>query len=71
MLLLSGGIYRADISGSLVQSGTLPYPFSLRELLALVRHMKRFPEDELEQVLRNGKAQNERHHKFLLIRRSA
>ncbi|KAK4700971.1 von Willebrand factor A domain-containing protein 8, partial [Phenoliferia sp. Uapishka_3] len=35
------------------EAGTLPYPFSLRELLALVRHMKRFPEDELEQVLRN------------------
>ncbi|KAL8292641.1 hypothetical protein RQP46_001253 [Phenoliferia psychrophenolica] len=35
------------------EAGTLPYPFSLRELLALVRHMKRFPEDPLEQVLRN------------------
>ncbi|KAM0756043.1 hypothetical protein T439DRAFT_283415 [Meredithblackwellia eburnea MCA 4105] len=35
------------------EAGTLPYPFSLRELLALVRHLKKFPEDELEQVLRN------------------
>lgn len=34
-------------------NGTLSYPFSLRELLGLVRHLKRFPEDTLEQTLRN------------------
>ncbi|GAA5999420.1 hypothetical protein JCM5350_001970, partial [Sporobolomyces pararoseus] len=32
--------------------GTITYPFSLRELLAVVRHMKRFPEP-LEDILRN------------------
>ncbi|GAA5899817.1 uncharacterized protein JCM6883_005995 [Sporobolomyces salmoneus] len=34
------------------EKGTISYPFSLRELLALVRHMKRFP-DPLEDTLRN------------------
>ncbi|SCV74430.1 BQ2448_8069 [Microbotryum intermedium] len=34
-------------------SGALSYPFSLRELLAIVRHLKRYPEDTLEEVLRN------------------
>ncbi|GAA6009045.1 hypothetical protein JCM11491_005725 [Sporobolomyces phaffii] len=33
--------------------GTITYPFSLRELLALVRHMKRFGDEPLEQTLRN------------------
>ncbi|SCZ96734.1 BZ3500_MvSof-1268-A1-R1_Chr4-1g06667 [Microbotryum saponariae] len=34
-------------------SGALSYPFSLRELLAIVRHLKRYPDDTLEEVLRN------------------
>lgn len=34
-------------------AGTLSYPFSLRELIALVRHLKRFPEERLDTVLRN------------------
>ncbi|BGP10994.1 hypothetical protein JCM10049v2_006888 [Rhodotorula toruloides] len=34
-------------------AGTLSYPFSLREALALVRHLRRFPDDSLEQALRN------------------
>lgn len=35
------------------EAGTLSYPFSLREALALVRHLRRFPDDSLEQALRN------------------
>ncbi|KAM0790964.1 hypothetical protein ACM66B_004269 [Microbotryomycetes sp. NB124-2] len=35
------------------ETGSLSYPFSLRELLALVRHMKSFPDDPLESTLRN------------------
>ncbi|KWU41842.1 hypothetical protein RHOSPDRAFT_30334 [Rhodotorula sp. JG-1b] len=35
------------------EAGTLSYPFSLREMLALVRHLRRFPTDSLEQALRN------------------
>ncbi|GAA5995340.1 uncharacterized protein JCM10292_005112 [Rhodotorula paludigena] len=35
------------------EAGTLSYPFSLREMLALVRHLRRFPSDPLEQSLRN------------------
>ncbi|KAK4055403.1 hypothetical protein OIO90_003241 [Microbotryomycetes sp. JL221] len=35
------------------ENGTLAYPFSLRELLALVRHMRTFPDDPLESTLRN------------------
>lgn len=37
----------------IIQLGTLQYPYSLRELIALVRHLKAFPEDSLEQALRN------------------
>ncbi|GAA5826620.1 hypothetical protein JCM11251_002821 [Rhodosporidiobolus azoricus] len=33
--------------------GTISYPFSLRELLALVRHLRRFPSDPLDQALRS------------------
>lgn len=33
--------------------GLVNYPYSLRELMHLVRHMKRFPEDEIDTVLRN------------------
>ncbi|GAA5900077.1 hypothetical protein JCM6882_002608 [Rhodosporidiobolus microsporus] len=33
--------------------GALSYPFSLRELLALVRHLRRFPDDPLDQALRS------------------
>ncbi|BGP51199.1 hypothetical protein JCM10450v2_007128 [Rhodotorula kratochvilovae] len=35
------------------ETGALSYPFSLREMLALVRHLRRFPSDTLEQALRN------------------
>ncbi|GAA5867426.1 hypothetical protein JCM1840_002135 [Sporobolomyces johnsonii] len=35
------------------EKGTLTYPMSLRELLALVRHLQRFPSDSLDQALRN------------------
>lgn len=35
------------------EDGSLAYPFSLRELLALVRHLKMYPNDPLEDVLRN------------------
>ncbi|KAH7915875.1 AAA domain-containing protein [Hygrophoropsis aurantiaca] len=34
-------------------SGTLTYPYSLRELINLVRHMQSFPTDSLSTVLRN------------------
>ncbi|GAA5909649.1 hypothetical protein JCM8208_003837 [Rhodotorula glutinis] len=34
-------------------AGTLSYPFSLRELLALVRHLRRYPSEPLEQALRS------------------
>jgi len=34
-------------------AGALSYPFSLRELLALVRHLRRYPSEPLEQALRN------------------
>ncbi|BGP19567.1 hypothetical protein JCM10213_000167 [Rhodosporidiobolus nylandii] len=33
--------------------GTLTYPFSLRELLHLVRHMRAYPSEPLESALRN------------------
>lgn len=35
------------------QAGTIAYPFSLRELIALVRHLHAFPSSSLETVLRN------------------
>ncbi|KAH9924969.1 AAA domain-containing protein [Epithele typhae] len=34
-------------------AGTLTYPYSLRELLNLVRHMQAYPSDSLEAALRN------------------
>ncbi|KAI0752632.1 AAA domain-containing protein [Daedaleopsis nitida] len=37
----------------LYESGTLTYPYSLRELLNLVRHMQAYPSDTLEAALRN------------------
>ncbi|KAF9495262.1 hypothetical protein BDN71DRAFT_1447943 [Pleurotus eryngii] len=33
--------------------GTLSYPYSLRELINIVRHLQAFPEDNLGEVLRN------------------
>ncbi|KAI8989190.1 AAA domain-containing protein [Trametes punicea] len=35
------------------ESGTVTYPYSLRELLNLVRHMQAYPQDSLEVALRN------------------
>ncbi|KAI0772733.1 AAA domain-containing protein [Trametes elegans] len=35
------------------EGGTLTYPYSLRELLNLVRHMQAFPGDPLQEALRN------------------
>ncbi|KAL1948550.1 hypothetical protein VTO73DRAFT_12625 [Trametes versicolor] len=35
------------------ESGTVTYPYSLRELLNLVRHMQAYPGDSLEAALRN------------------
>ncbi|KAM5545989.1 hypothetical protein V8D89_000115 [Ganoderma adspersum] len=35
------------------EAGTLTYPYSLRELLNLVRHMQAYPSDALEVALRN------------------
>ncbi|KAI0372412.1 hypothetical protein BV20DRAFT_939833 [Pilatotrama ljubarskyi] len=35
------------------ESGTVTYPYSLRELLNLVRHMQAYPGDSLEECLRN------------------
>ncbi|KAI1792782.1 AAA domain-containing protein [Ganoderma leucocontextum] len=35
------------------EAGTLTYPYSLRELLNLVRHMQAYPSDSLEVALRN------------------
>ncbi|KAI0634180.1 AAA domain-containing protein [Trametes polyzona] len=35
------------------ESGTVTYPYSLRELLNLVRHMQAYPSDSLEAALRN------------------
>lgn len=35
------------------EDGSLAYPFSLRELLAIVRHLKMYPDDPLDNVLRN------------------
>ncbi|KAL0946287.1 hypothetical protein HGRIS_012537 [Hohenbuehelia grisea] len=34
-------------------AGTLSYPYSLRELINLVRHMQAYPEDSLGETLRN------------------
>ncbi|KAL9936186.1 hypothetical protein V8E36_005028 [Tilletia maclaganii] len=34
-------------------AGTVSYPYSLRELLHLVRHLQKFPEDEVSTVLLN------------------
>lgn len=34
-------------------AGRLSYPFSLRELLALTRHIRRFPDEPLDQALRS------------------
>ncbi|PFH48924.1 hypothetical protein AMATHDRAFT_148764 [Amanita thiersii Skay4041] len=34
-------------------AGTLTYPYSLRELINIVRHMQAYPNDPLESVLRN------------------
>ena len=33
--------------------GIVAYPYSLRELMAIVKHLGRYPEDPLDQVLRN------------------
>ncbi|KAI0265323.1 AAA domain-containing protein [Gloeopeniophorella convolvens] len=33
--------------------GSLTYPYSLRELIAIVRHMRAYPGDELDDTLRN------------------
>ncbi|KAH8980661.1 AAA domain-containing protein [Lactarius akahatsu] len=35
------------------EGGTLSYPYSLRELIAIVRHMQAYPDDELNDTLRN------------------
>ncbi|KAI0643818.1 AAA domain-containing protein [Trametes meyenii] len=35
------------------ESGTVTYPYSLRELLNLVRHMQAYPDDSLDAALRN------------------
>ncbi|TCD60876.1 hypothetical protein EIP91_009382 [Steccherinum ochraceum] len=35
------------------EAGTLTYPYSLRELINIVKHIKAFPEDSLETTLRN------------------
>ncbi|KAI0708684.1 AAA domain-containing protein [Earliella scabrosa] len=35
------------------EHGTLTYPYSLRELLNLVKHMQAYPDDSLEAALRN------------------
>ncbi|KAH9028964.1 AAA domain-containing protein [Lactarius pseudohatsudake] len=35
------------------EGGTLSYPYSLRELIAIVRHMQAYPDDELDDTLRN------------------
>ncbi|KAH8984497.1 AAA domain-containing protein [Lactarius hatsudake] len=35
------------------ESGSLSYPYSLRELIAIVRHMQTYPDDELDDTLRN------------------
>ncbi|KAK7683695.1 hypothetical protein QCA50_013071 [Cerrena zonata] len=35
------------------ESGRLTYPYSLRELINLVKHIKAFPNDPLESVIRN------------------
>ncbi|KAI9450095.1 AAA domain-containing protein [Lactarius psammicola] len=35
------------------ESGSLSYPYSLRELIAIVRHMQAYPDDEVDDTLRN------------------
>ncbi|TFK52963.1 hypothetical protein OE88DRAFT_1733940 [Heliocybe sulcata] len=35
------------------EEGSLNYPYSLRELINIVRHMRAYPEDSLEVILRN------------------
>ncbi|KAF8263236.1 AAA domain-containing protein [Lactarius quietus] len=35
------------------ERGSLTYPYSLRELIAIVRHMQAYPDDELHETLRN------------------
>ncbi|KAH8990895.1 AAA domain-containing protein [Lactarius hatsudake] len=35
------------------EGGTLSYPYSLRELIAIVRHIQAYPDDELDDTLRN------------------
>jgi len=38
---------------ALCQDGTISYPFSLRELIAVVKHAKQYPQDGLFQALNN------------------
>lgn len=35
------------------EAGTLIYPYSLRELINIVQHLKAYPDDPLETTLRN------------------
>ncbi len=37
----------------LVDDGTLSYPYSTRELVSVVKHLERFPQDGLTMALRN------------------
>ncbi|CAF1089222.1 unnamed protein product, partial [Didymodactylos carnosus] len=37
----------------LYNEGTINYPFSLRELVSMVKHMNKYPEDNLPDILRN------------------
>ena len=39
--------------GKLCKDGALQYPFSLRELIAIVRHLQAFPQDGIFQALNN------------------
>lgn len=37
----------------LSDAGLLPYPYSTRELVNIVKHLQQFPEDPLAEVVRN------------------
>lgn len=38
---------------SLSDEGTLSYPYSTRELVNIVKHLQKFPDDDLVEVIRN------------------
>lgn len=46
-------IYVLNFFRVLVDAGSLAYPYSLRELVNVVKHLQEFPDDSLVQTLEN------------------